>query len=85
MSFCCFFKVNIGFLHFGVDNPVEVFVAFVRASGPALDRAEQPGTPVNALIGALSGFISLAVLDLGLFIGCGFMVLSQDRLDSVFP
>lgn len=69
----------------GVNNPVKVFIAFVGSSGASLDGAEQPRMPVNSLVGTFSGFISLAIFNLGFFVGCGFVILGQNRLNCVFP
>ena len=71
--------------HLSVEDPIEVFVALVGSSGAALNGTEKLGMPVNTLVGALGGFISLTIFDLGLFVGCGLVVLGQDRLDSVLP
>ena len=69
----------------GVDNPVEVFVAFVWSSRAALDGAEESGTPVDSFVGALRGFVSLAVFEFGLFVCCGFVVPGEDCLHCVVP
>lgn len=69
----------------GIDNPVKIFLSFIRATRPTLDCAEQPGLPIDALISALRGFVSLTVFDLGLFICGGCVVRRDDSLDCALP
>lgn len=74
-----------GFLHLGVNNPVEVFIAFVRSSRASLDGTEQPRMPFNSLVSTFSGFVSLAIFNFGFFVGCSFVILGQNRLNCFFP
>lgn len=67
-------------IHLGIDNPIKVLLAFIRAIRPTMNWAEEPGSPFDTLVGALGGFVSLAVLDLGLFVRGGFMVSGFDGL-----
>lgn len=72
-------------LHLSVDDPVEVFLPFISATGTALNGTEQPGFPVDAFVCALGGFFPLAIFDLGLFICGGFVVPGNDCVDSILP
>lgn len=69
----------------GVDDPIQVFVAFVCPAGAALDGAEEAGAPVDSFVGTLGGLVALAVFYLRLFICCGFVVAAQNCLHCVVP
>jgi hypothetical protein len=68
-----------------VDNPVEILLSFIRAIGSALNWAEEPRFPINTLIGALSGLLSLTILDLSLFVRSSDMVRGYNGLDGALP
>jgi hypothetical protein len=72
-------------IHFGIDDPIQVFLAFVLATRTAVYSTEQSGPPLNTFINTLGSLISLAIFNLGLLIRRGYVVLREDRLDRGFP
>lgn len=54
--------------HFCVDDPFKVFFAFFPAAGASFHSAKQSRAPLHAFASSLGGFLSLSVLDSGLFI-----------------
>lgn len=68
-----------------IDDPVEVFLSFVRAARTTLDGTEQPGLPVDAIVGTSRRLISLTVFNLGLFIRGGGVVRRDDSFDRFLP
>jgi hypothetical protein len=74
-----------GSLHFSVDDPVQILLALLRASGPAAHGSEQARAPFEVILGAFGGFFALLVFDLGLFGCCGFVVARVQALHCAVP
>lgn len=66
--------------HLRVDDPLEVFLALLRAARTAPDSPEQPGVPFYTVVGPGGRLFALPVFDLGLLL-CGQFVISL--LDSL--
>lgn len=72
-------------LHLSVDDPVEVFLPFIRATRTTFNGTKQTGFPVDAFVCTFGGFLPLAIFDLGLLICGGFVVPGDDCVDGILP
>lgn len=68
-----------------IDDPVQVFLALVRAVGPTLHPAEESGVPFDTFVDPLGRLLPLTVLDLGLLIRGRLVVPGDNGLDSAVP
>lgn len=72
-------------IHFGIDDPVQIFLALILPTWASVYSPEQARPPFDTFVGALGSLIPLAILNLGLLVRRGCVVLRDDRLDRGFP
>lgn len=62
-------------IHVGIDNPLQVFLAFLGTARTAMHASEEPWIPLHAILCPHCSFFALHVFDFCLLV-CGQLVVA---------